>query len=57
MFKAAGQPVGQVFPQAGAFYMQPLAQVIAITLLLGRACFDWSQDNAKFLLVGFYIVF
>lgn len=26
MQQAAGQPVGQVFPQAGAFYMQPLAQ-------------------------------
>ncbi|XP_074606406.1 polyadenylate-binding protein 1A-like [Acropora palmata] len=26
MQQAAGQPVGQVFPQGGAFYMQPLAQ-------------------------------
>lgn len=26
MQQAAGQQVGQVFPQAGAFYMQPLAQ-------------------------------
>ena len=27
LFKAAGQQVGPVFPQAGAFYMPPLAQV------------------------------
>jgi len=26
MQQAAGQPVGRVFPKAGAFYMQPLAQ-------------------------------
>ncbi|XP_074606404.1 polyadenylate-binding protein 1-like [Acropora palmata] len=26
MQEAAGQPVGQVYPQAGAFYMHPLAQ-------------------------------
>ncbi|XP_068705552.1 polyadenylate-binding protein 4-like isoform X2 [Montipora foliosa] len=26
MQQAAGQPVGHVFPEAGAFYMQPLAQ-------------------------------
>ncbi|XP_067047301.1 polyadenylate-binding protein 1A-like isoform X2 [Acropora muricata] len=28
MQEAAGQPVGQVFPQAGAFYMYPLAQQV-----------------------------
>ena len=37
--------------------MQPLAQVIAVTLLLGGACFDWSQDNAKFVLVGVILSF
>lgn len=28
--QAAGQQVGQVFPQAGAFYMQPLTQVMRL---------------------------
>ena len=37
--------------------MQPLAQVITIILLLWGACFDWSQDNAQFLLMGVIIYF
>lgn len=31
--QAAGQQVGQVFPQAGAFYMQPLAQVMRLGIM------------------------
>lgn len=31
--QAAGQQVGQVFPQAGAFYMQPLTQVMRLGIM------------------------
>ncbi|XP_067045780.1 polyadenylate-binding protein 1-like [Acropora muricata] len=56
MQQAAGQPVGQVFPQAGAFYMQPLAQAnnkLCILISWCRLASIHSQlQCSKFLPAG-----
>ncbi|KAK2559926.1 Polyadenylate-binding protein 1 [Acropora cervicornis] len=47
MQQAAGQPVGQVFPQGGAFYMQPLAQQVPPCWQQVPSCWHLMQPQQQ----------